>query len=194
VHGHASFPRGESTFCPFRRPGQYADDETGLYANGFRYYSPEQGSYISPDPLGLRTDQPPYGYAADPYWAIDPLGLARPGSYWHDAGVWITSGGNPQFPSAHNVRLPPAMRAATVSDGRQMRYATRNLRDAIDAGTVDASNFTRRQLKAIRKGLDRIPGYTWHHHPNGSLMQLVDRKLHNAVGHDGGRKKVGGRC
>jgi hypothetical protein len=76
-----------------------------------------------------------------------------------------------------------------------MLAATRQLREAIEKGKVPASRFTAKQLAAIRKGLPRIPGFTWHHHPNGSLLQLVDRALHRAVGHDGGRKlKDGGRC
>ncbi|WP_390902203.1 RHS repeat-associated core domain-containing protein [Xanthocytophaga flava] len=33
--------------CPFRFQGQYHDRETGLYYNHFRYYSPEDGRYIS---------------------------------------------------------------------------------------------------------------------------------------------------
>ncbi|MFY0519810.1 RHS repeat-associated core domain-containing protein [Lysinibacillus sp. UGB7] len=38
---------------PFRYQGQYSDEETGLYYNRFRYYSPEQGQYTQPDPIGL---------------------------------------------------------------------------------------------------------------------------------------------
>jgi RHS repeat-associated protein len=39
--------------CPFRYQGQYHDSETGLYYNRFRYYSPEEGMYISQDPIVL---------------------------------------------------------------------------------------------------------------------------------------------
>ena len=39
--------------CPFRYQGQYEDSETGLYYNRFRYYNPEEGMYISQDPIGL---------------------------------------------------------------------------------------------------------------------------------------------
>ncbi|WP_152567104.1 RHS repeat domain-containing protein [Porphyromonas gulae] len=39
--------------CPFRYQGQYEDEETGLYYNRFRYYSPDEGRYISQDPIGL---------------------------------------------------------------------------------------------------------------------------------------------
>ena len=39
--------------CPFRYQGQYEDSETGLYYSRFRYYSPDEGMYISQDPIGL---------------------------------------------------------------------------------------------------------------------------------------------
>lgn len=61
---------------PFRLPGQYADAESGLHYNRHRYYDPDLGLYISPDPIGLEGSFRPYGYAADcPTEAIDPEGL-----------------------------------------------------------------------------------------------------------------------
>ncbi len=60
----------------FRYQGQYEDCETGLYYNQFRYYSPETGSYISQDPIGLAGNNPTlYGYVFDSNTEIDPFGL-----------------------------------------------------------------------------------------------------------------------
>lgn len=36
-YGAVSQGRGQAQDCPFRYPGQYEDQETGLYYNRFRY-------------------------------------------------------------------------------------------------------------------------------------------------------------
>jgi RHS repeat-associated protein len=62
--------------CPFRYQGQYEDAETGLYYNRFRYYSPEEGMYLSKDPIGLAGNNPTlYGYVKDVNSWVDILGL-----------------------------------------------------------------------------------------------------------------------
>ncbi len=61
---------------PWRLPGQYHDPETGLHYNRFRYYDPQLGRYISPDPLGVLGGLDLYAYADnDPINGMDPLGL-----------------------------------------------------------------------------------------------------------------------
>ncbi|SFP32563.1 RHS repeat-associated core domain-containing protein [Amycolatopsis arida] len=61
---------------PLRFPGQYHDPETGLNYNFQRYYDPEIGQYVSPDPLGAAPGPNPYGYAPNPLVEADPLGLS----------------------------------------------------------------------------------------------------------------------
>ncbi|MCC8367009.1 RHS repeat protein [Xenorhabdus sp. PB61.4] len=74
--------------CNFRFLGQYEDEENGLYYNRFRYYSPETGQYISPDPIGLLGGFNPYGYVNNPVGSIDPFGLTSEKGIatvmWHD--------------------------------------------------------------------------------------------------------------
>ncbi|MEU3115935.1 DUF6531 domain-containing protein [Micromonospora chalcea] len=65
----------DRTATPLAFPGQYADAETGLHYNRFRYYDPATGRYVSPDPLGLTGGPNPTAYVADPLTVADPLGL-----------------------------------------------------------------------------------------------------------------------
>ena len=65
-------------FIPFLYQGQYYDFETNLAYNRFRYYSPETGSYISQDPIGLEGNNPNlYAYVEDSNWLLDLFGLAK---------------------------------------------------------------------------------------------------------------------
>lgn len=65
---------------PLRFPGQYADPETRLHYNVFRYYDPATGRYVSQDPLGLGPAPNPVGYPGNPFHQADPLGLMCKGS------------------------------------------------------------------------------------------------------------------
>ncbi|MGS6175365.1 RHS repeat-associated core domain-containing protein, partial [Enterobacter sichuanensis] len=60
---------------PLRYAGQYADGETGLHYNLFRYYDPQVGRFIVQDPIGLNGGWNLYQYAPNPLLWIDPLGL-----------------------------------------------------------------------------------------------------------------------
>ena len=67
--------KGTEFDCPFRFQGQYADEETGLYYNRFRYYLPNFGGYISQDPIRLAGNNPTfYGYVDNPNFIFDILG------------------------------------------------------------------------------------------------------------------------
>ena len=79
--GRCEVVAGDAGLCPWRFPGQYADDETGLFYNRFRYYSAELGGYVSRDPIGLAGGLGVHGYVGDPTTWVDPLGLAgkKPG-------------------------------------------------------------------------------------------------------------------
>jgi RHS repeat-associated protein len=75
-------PTGSVT-VNLRYPGQYYDQETGLYYNWNRYYDPETGRYISSDPIGLKGGLNTYGYVRnnplrwnDPSGELDPVTVA----------------------------------------------------------------------------------------------------------------------
>src|SRR5262249_18889582 len=71
--------------CRIRLPGQIADEETGLHYNRFRYYMPEAGQFISPDPIGIPGGTNGFRFGPNAMRWVDPLGLVcQPG---HDKKV-----------------------------------------------------------------------------------------------------------
>ncbi len=68
----ANVPRAKN----LRFQGQYLDRETGLHYNTFRFYDPDIGRFISPDPTGLMGGTNLYHYARNPISWIDPFGLS----------------------------------------------------------------------------------------------------------------------
>ena len=76
IYGNLRNRKGIRDFFPFRQLGQYEDDETGLYYNRFRYYSPDSDTYISQDPIGLAGNNPTlYAYVSDANSEVDVFGL-----------------------------------------------------------------------------------------------------------------------
>ena len=108
--GTALVSRGESSDCPWRFPGQYEDDETGHYYNRHRYLHPDQGRYISPDPIGLAGGLRAYAYVDDPMGEVDILGLAKADRSWTRTNT--AAGRLPRF------------------SGRRQGFVERSLRDA----------------------------------------------------------------
>ncbi len=125
--------------CPWRFPGQYEDEETGLYYNRFRYYDPESGRYITQDPLGIVATLWLFEYVGDPFAWIDPLGLAcgpaRKGTDWDHIfeGHWhgsppIVRGANDIFGALEKgeikqvVDLAWSLRKKVQTQGERIRY------------------------------------------------------------------------
>lgn len=74
--GAASAADGALTTTPIRFRGQYADDETGLSYNRYRYHDPEIGRYIRTDPIGIEGGLNAFAYAGNcPPSAVDVEGL-----------------------------------------------------------------------------------------------------------------------
>jgi RHS repeat-associated protein len=148
------------TGCPWRWPGQYEDEETGLYYNRCRYFDPEVGRYISQDPIGITGSLSVYEYTHDPTTWIDPLGLdgspfRRPISWpsWkkvlidmeevssgHMVGGWRLAPGNMKD------IFPADWSAETVE--RAIREAYQNVDTLISANT----GFRRLRLQGPGKG------------------------------------------
>ncbi|AMP99532.1 Rhs family protein [Pedobacter cryoconitis] len=78
TYGKPKMQHGESGFCPYLYQGQSLDIETGLCYNRFRYYSPEEGGYISQDPIRLQGGGKLYSYVSDTNIYFDVFGLVAP--------------------------------------------------------------------------------------------------------------------
>ena len=61
---------------PLRFQGQYFDQESGLHYNRHRYYNPDIGRYLTPDPVKLAGGINGYRYVPNPTGWVDPLGLS----------------------------------------------------------------------------------------------------------------------
>jgi RHS repeat-associated protein len=76
-YGNVARQRKAEIVSPLRFQGQYFDEETGLHYNRHRYYNPETGRFITPDPIGLAGGLNNYQYVKNPTGWIDPLGLEQ---------------------------------------------------------------------------------------------------------------------
>ncbi|MDT8436700.1 MAG: RHS repeat-associated core domain-containing protein [Gemmatimonadota bacterium] len=99
----------DSVYNPLRFQAREWDEETGLYYVRARYYDPDTGRFLSPDPIGLEGGINPYVFAGnDPVHLRDPSGLSMQDDYcdgpkeqglvWHDLGLigvwtWETTAG-----------------------------------------------------------------------------------------------------
>ena len=103
---------GNRADCPFRYPGQYEDEETGLYYNRFRYYDAECGEYVSQDPIGLASEiLNLYSYVNDPGIWIDQFGLEKCGLSAANKKLMGAPPANMKNPHRHHIvreKLPPS--------------------------------------------------------------------------------------
>ncbi|MBH8581982.1 RHS repeat-associated core domain-containing protein [Bisbaumannia pacifica] len=101
-HDWAAFTHEQGTTAqPIRFQGQWHDEESGLYYNRHRYYDPQQGRYITQDPIGLNGGTNLYGYVTNPTGMVDPLGLS---------GMGLSNLGaayGPAAREAHAANMPP---------------------------------------------------------------------------------------
>ena len=75
AYGTRTAATGSTSATPFGFAGEYSDAETGFEYLQARYYDPNSGEFLTPDPLQDITGQP-YAYAGDdPLSATDAAGL-----------------------------------------------------------------------------------------------------------------------
>ncbi len=187
----------DRTSNPWRFCGQYADEETGLYYNRFRYYDPELGRYISEDPIGLDGgDTNPFTYPEDPWRLVDPLGLVKGGSYHQVRGSnkggevhhtpaqsTYTDLDSPTHSSGPSVHMSKKDHRKTGSHGSQgdagklFRKEQQKLVDAgkwSDAIAMDVKDVSKKFPGKYKKGLREMIDYA---HSQDLITQAEKKKL-----------------
>ena len=105
---------------------QYEDEETGLYYNRFRYYSPDSGTYVSQDPIGLEGGDRFYSYVHDINAWVDVFGLAIIPT--------VTKGANNEILSASANVTQANLNTGTNTNASSRRYARSLGEQSDDAG------------------------------------------------------------
>ncbi|XXX76642.1 DUF6531 domain-containing protein [Sorangium sp. So ce134] len=155
------------TGCTWRWPGQYEDEETGLYYNRFRYYDPDGGRYVSQDPIGSVGGLNPYSYTINPTTRIDPLGLMDPWDILFSQrtisdvfqhGPWAGRPIAEAIEEARDLRrLPPGLELRVMQlNGEWVTLSNRTLYVAQEAGLlqVHPTDVGPRGMNQMNKLLD----------------------------------------
>jgi RHS repeat-associated protein len=154
IYGRANTLIGNKNFIPFRYQGQYEDVETGLYYNRFRYYSPEEGLYISQDPIGLHAGSNFYAYVPDVNFWVDVFGLIKGGSYYR-VRKYNTGGEVNHFPAwasyKNSRRTMPTLPGHGSAPTVWMSYADHRQTASCGSGH-GAAAWRMRQNRHIRAG------------------------------------------
>ncbi|WP_231585796.1 RHS repeat-associated core domain-containing protein [Yersinia aldovae] len=169
----------DNVTCNLRFAGQYADAESGLHYNRFRYYDGETGQYLCPDPIGLLGGNNPYGYVHNPLGWVDPYGLAAcPIAKLKEkgfTGVEPTKNGGLDYSASNALYSKNG-----VNPIQKIEYTGDYHKD-----------FEQASMAAL--GQKSTPkGYVWHHlddynsATNTGTMQLVQQKAHSGIPHVGG--------
>ena len=98
-------------------------------------------------------------------------------------GIYFDKDGFPKFKAIAEVKLE---RKYWKKDRDAHFYrASKILYQRIQKSSRTASKFSRRDISSFKQG--NCPSkYTWHHHQDKGVLQLVDSDIHSKVRHNGG--------
>jgi RHS repeat-associated protein len=179
---------------PFRFPGQYYDPETGLHYNYFRYYNPQTGRYITPDPIGLWGGINLFTYVrGNPLRWIDPEGLRyaeQYAAYGAIIGGTLVAAGSVVADVGTfgaNIVATPAEIAAGAALGGAFGYAIGNL---IDQNIL----MSKESRKSDKERSTEVPSWaaSYPRKPGESCGEYAERILKEKYGCEDERAKKRG--
>lgn len=98
-------------------------------------------------------------------------------------GILFDSDGFPKFKAIAEIQLP---RKYWKKDRQTHFYhASKILYGKISRSARLAKKFSRKDITTFKRG-DLPSKYTWHHHQDKGVLQLVDANIHAKVRHNGG--------
>lgn len=139
--------RAGTVTTSIRLPGQWEDEETGLFYNRYRYYDPDSGRYISPDPNGLMPDANLFRYTTNPLHSFDLDGL-------HEADYqWTPPPGSTAAPKSGSVdsKFDDASRAAIPQETKD-KFPGDNSKQAASAFAKDRTSDTEAKITRDKLG------------------------------------------
>lgn len=98
-------------------------------------------------------------------------------------GIHFDKNGFPKFKSFANVKLPWHMCNKTRET--HFRYANKQMYERIKKDRHLKTKFTKSEINEFKEG-NTPSRFTWHHHQDKGLLQLVERSIHEKVNHKGG--------
>ncbi|XLZ70878.1 RHS repeat-associated core domain-containing protein [Massilia sp. SR12] len=178
-----------------RFQGQYSDRETGLHYNTFRFYDPDTGAFISPDPIGLLGGNNLQQYAKNPIRWADPLGWYN-GEGVRGLGKYHTFHEHVLQPGEY--KLTDAYHFSKANESVYQRLKTDpEFRRTLQTKYPGVMEHVQPLTNGSFSG-DSPPGMTWHHADKPGSLVLADMRDHRKFAKiyhpdgTGGRNKWGG--
>ncbi len=174
---------------PIRFQGQWLDEESGFYYNRYRYYDPQQGRYVTQDPIGLAGGVNIYSYVGgDPVSFIDPLGLQvnqnlfNPNERIHGNAQNVPSSGNYKVGGHGNPSTVVDSNGVPISPqdlARQIlsdpNYRPGSPVDLMSCNTGRGSDpYAQRLARELNAPVNAPDNFIWYY-PNGNTVVAPPR-------------------